>query len=354
MAQGMDANQSPRILITRLSAIGDCILTMPVACAIREAFPNAYIAWMTQGAGATFLHNHPAVDEVIKVPKGWLKSPGEVLKLRKQLRQKNFDWTIDAQSLTKSAMGGWLSGCKSRVGFARGQGRELAPVLNNIRIKRTADHVVDAYLQLLKPLGITSPTAQFSFPRDADAEQFVADYLLSAGVREPFVVLNPGAGWPSKVWPAERYTDVAKFIGTQFNLPSVVVWAGGEEKEWAELISSKSDGHCELAPSTTLPQLAAMLRKGCLFVGSDTGPLHMAAAVGTPCIGMYGPTMPSDCGPYGEQHVSVQAFYQDGTGKERRRGPNTAMCAITVEMVTNACDEVLSNRLHLPKKSHAA
>lgn len=350
----MDANQSPRILITRLSAIGDCILTMPVACAIRDAFPNAHIAWMTQGVGATFLHNHPAVDEVIKVPKGWLKSPREVLKLRKQLRQRKFDWTIDAQSLTKSAMGGWLSGCKRRIGFSRGQGRELAPLLNNIRVERTADHVVDAYMQLLTPLGIHTPQAEFSFPRDADAEQFISDYLLSAGVREPFVVLNPGAGWPSKVWPAERYAEVAKYIGTEFNLPSVVVWAGDEEKQWAELISEQSDGHCTLAPSTSLPQLAALLRKGCLFVGSDTGPLHMATAVGTACVGMYGPTMPSDCGPYGQQHVSVQAFYQDGTGKERRRGLNTAMQAITVDMVNDACFEILSKRLQLPCQSNAA
>ena len=332
---------SPRFLITRLSAIGDCILTMPVAAALRRAYPGSYIAWVVQGAGAQLLVDHPDVDRVIKVPRGWLKSPRAIWKIRQQLRGDNFDYVIDPQSLTKSSAAGWLSGAPRRIGFSEPQGRELAPLFANHHVRRTADHVVDAYLELLKPLGIHKPTASFHVPRSAGATAMIDTFLkhIQAGPR--FVVINTGAGWDSKLWPARRYGLLANQLGQHHGIQSIVAWAGDRERSWTEEIVEHAGGHALAAPDTTLPELAALLRRASLFVGSDTGPLHLAAAVGTTCVSMYGPTRPADCGPYGPKHVALQSYFHDGSARERRRATNDAMRAITVEQVLEACGKVL-------------
>ena len=338
--------RSPRFLITRLSAIGDCILTMPVAAELRRTYPDSLIVWVVQGAGAQLLVDHPDLDQVIKVPRGWLKSPHAIWKLRDQLRQYNFDYVIDPQSLTKSSAAGWLSGASRRIGFSEPQGRELAPLLANHHVRRTADHVVDAYLQLLKPLGIHHPQVRFHVPRSAEAIKMVDTFLDQVQPGPEFIVINPGAGWDSKLWPARRYGLLARELGRQHGIHSIVAWAGDRERSWTAEIVEQSAGHAVAAPDTTLPQLAALLRRATMFVGSDTGPLHLAAAVGTTCVSMYGPTRPSDCGPYGQQHIALQSYYQDGSARERRRAPNDAMQAIDVEQVAEACGRVLEKKEH--------
>jgi lipopolysaccharide heptosyltransferase I len=332
---------SPRFLITRLSAIGDCILTMPVAAELRRVYPGSLIAWVVQGAGAQLLVDHPDVDRVIKVPRGWLKSPRSIWKLRSQLRQYNFDHVIDPQSLTKSSAAGWLSGASRRIGFSGPQGRELAPLLANHHVRRTADHVVDAYLELLKPLGIHQPRVRFHVPRSATAMTTIDAFLDHVQPGPQFIVINPGAGWDSKIWPARRYGLLANQLGRQHGIRSIVAWAGDRERSWTEEIVEHAGGHAVAAPDTTLPQLAALIRRARMFVGSDTGPLHLAAAVGTTCVSMYGPTRPADCGPYGRQHIALQSYYQDGSARERRRAGNDAMRAIDVEQVAEACGRVL-------------
>ena len=338
--------RSPRFLITRLSAIGDCILTMPVAAELRRTYPDSLIAWVVQGAGAQLLVDHPDLDQVIKVPRGWLKSPRAIWKLRHQLRQYSFDYVIDPQSLTKSSAAGWLSGASRRIGFSEPQGRELAPLLANHHVRRTADHVVDAYLQLLKPLGIHHPQVRFHVPRSSEATKMVDTFLDQVQPGPEFIVINPGAGWDSKLWPARRYGLLARELGRQHGIHSIVAWAGDRERSWTTEIVEHSAGHAIAAPDTTLPQLAALLRRATMFVGSDTGPLHLAAAVGTTCVSMYGPTRPSDCGPYGQQHIALQSYYQDGSARERRRAPNDAMQAIDVEQVAEACGRVLGKKEH--------
>ena len=145
--------KSPRILIVRLSAIGDAIQTMPVACALRERFPDAFLAWAVETRAAALLRGHEALDELIELPRGWLKSPGGVWRLRRRLHDLQFDTTIDVQSLTKSAVLAWLSGAKRRIGFGNPGGRELSKWFNNQRVDPKATHVVDRYLELLRPLG---------------------------------------------------------------------------------------------------------------------------------------------------------------------------------------------------------
>lgn len=337
--------EAPRILITRLSAIGDCIHTLPVLCALRDRYPRAFIGWATQTAPAKLIEGHGDLDQLIRLDRNWFRSLASIRQVRRELRQRRFEVAIDPQGLTKSAMIGWLSGAPCRIGFARGQARELSPWLNNVAVAPQTHHVIDKYLELLTPLGICPQGIRYGVPLDASADEAMSQFRQRAGLGRSFAVLNPGAGWDSKVWPHERYADVAQHLWRRQQLPSIVVWAGSRERHWASEVVTSADEGAVLARDTTLPELASLLRSARLFVGSDTGPLHLAVAVGTPCVSMYGPTRPAECGPYGEKHVALQAFYQSGSGKERRGHDNRAMRAIDTEMVCRACDQMLNRPL---------
>lgn len=333
---------SPRILITRLSAIGDCILTMPLACALRARYPQAFIAWAVQGASASLIERHESVDVAIRIAKPDLRSPVGWWKLRRRLMEHQFDIALDPQGLTKSALVAWLSGANRRIGFAHPVGREISPWLHTELVQSRQRHVVDRYLELLSPLGIEAPRAEFRFPTTAAAQESLGPFLHQPLLRSGFAVVNPGAGWDSKLWPAERYAEVALHLAAKHGLLTVVVWAGDRERAWAEQIAKQSRGQAILAPKTSLLELGEILRHSRLFVGSDTGPLHMAAAVGVPCVGIYGPTKPEECGPYGFGHRVLQAFYQTGSSRQRRSAGNNAMRAVSADEVCEACDWVRS------------
>ncbi len=330
-----------RILIVRTSAIGDVLHGLPVLCALRDALPQAFIGWVVEGAAAQLLAHHRALDEVIRIPRKWLKSPRTVLALRSKLRGLRFDVAIDVQGLTKSAMAARLSGAPRRIGFDGPDGRELSRWLNNELVLPTATHVVDRNLELLEPLGIRQPGVRFDLadlPADAAAaERMVAEAQLSGR----FAVINPGAGWPSKLWPPSRFAAVARYLGEQHALGSLVVWAGQQEQAWAGEIVAAAAGFAALAPPTSLRELAAVARRATLFVSADTGPLHLAVAVGTPSIGLFGPVPAERNGPYGPQHVSVQRVTLKGGSRERRTAGPESMEAILVADVCRACDRVL-------------
>jgi len=257
------------------------------------------------------------------------------------LRRLRFDVAIDVQGLTKSAVAAWLSGAKQRIGFGDEKGRELSPWLNNELVDTSARHIIDCNLQLLLPLGIDRPKVRFEIPERARDGGRAEEMIEAAGQSHGFAIVNPGAGWPSKLWPPERYAAVARHLAENQGLPSLVVWAGPQEQEWARRIAADSEGAAKLAPSTSLLELAALARRARLFVGSDTGPLHLAAAVGTPSVGLFGPMPAERNGPYGPQHEAVQEGVFEGTNRQRRTAPPTLMEAIGVERVCKACDRVL-------------
>jgi ADP-heptose:LPS heptosyltransferase len=334
--------REPRILITRLSAYGDCILTMPTACALRERFPRALLVWAAEPLALPTIQLHSCIDDVIPVPKRWLKSPRAIRRLRRQLRAWRFDLAIDPQSLTKSAALAWLSGAKRRIGFAAPRGREMAPWLNTELVTCPSQHVVDASLGLLRPLGIHAPAVRFDVPVDATSAETVGRYLEKSHLTSSYCVINAGASWISKLWPADRFGRVARFLGEVHHLPSVVTWAGDLESQRADVIVGKSGGHAVKSPDTSFLELAELARRATLVVSSDTGPLHLAAGTGTPCVGLYGPTRHEDCGPYGKQHIALQADFPS-RGNRRQRKTNVApMHSISEELVCRACSEILT------------
>ena len=342
----MSPEGAERILITRCSAIGDCILTLPVLNALRDHFPESRIAWLMEAGPAFLLNGHANLDELIVVEKGWLKSPTLIRSLRKRLRDFAPQIVIDPQSLTKSALAGWLSGAPRRIGFSRPQGREIAPWLNRELVPWKSPHLVDAQLGLLTSLGISQAEVRFDVPRDSTSGDAAARFCTNAHLGGGFVAINTSAGWDSKLWPAERFGLVARHIGERWNLPSAVVWAGDRERASADQIVLHSGGHAIRLPATNLRELAAVLRQAKMYVGSDTGPMHLAAAVETPCVGLFGPTDPAVCGPYGTGHRTVQAYRQ--TSRGRKRAQNDAMLAIEVEVVASAVDEILESQSEQP------
>jgi lipopolysaccharide heptosyltransferase I len=332
-----------RILIVRLSAVGDTVHGLPVLCALRDNLPNAHLSWLVEERAAAVLKGHAALDRLIVAPRRWLRSPATVLRLRRQMRAVRPQIAIDLQGLAKSAIAARLSGATVRIGAASPDGREFSTWLNNRLVNLTASHVVDRYLELLAPLGISRPTVRFDVPRHAEDELSMGRFVRDRGLGGGFALLNPGAGWASKRWPVERFATVARHLGRHRRLPSVVVWAGPQERAWADQIITTSAGFAHMAPTTTLGEMAELARRARFFVGSDTGPLHLAAAVGAPCVGLYGPVSAERNGPYGAGHIAIQRMLVEGSSRERREASDEAMRAIEINDVCVACDRLLGH-----------
>jgi heptosyltransferase-1 len=339
------SSASPRILIVRLSAIGDVIHGVPVLCALRAALPGAFLAWVVEGRAGDLLEGHPALDELVRVPRGWLKSPREVWRLRRRLHGLRFDTAIDLQCLTKSAIAAWLSGAPRRIGKGGEDGRELSRWIHNELVPCAGSHVIEHYLDLLQPLGIASPQVRFELPESERDARMATELLARCGLQAGcFALMNPGAGWPSKIWPAERYGELAQRLSVKHCVKTLAVWGVPSELPLAEAIVAASAGTAVLAPPTSMTELAALCRRAAIFVGSDTGPMHLAVAVGTPTISLHGPSKAEWCGAYGPCNIRLQVRYEEGSAFERRQADAAAMRAIGVEMVAEACDRLLGQR----------
>jgi ADP-heptose:LPS heptosyltransferase len=252
--------------------------------------------------------------------------------VRARLRAQRFDVALDLQGLLKSALVVALTRAPVRIGFSAGWSREpLATAFSNRRVRppAAARHVVDQYLALLEPLGLGPPVREFRLPTDPVAESLMDEFLAGAGLkpRDRLVVLNPGAGRPAKRWPLESFTALARRVTDDAGARVVVVWGPGEHA-MARAICAGAEGATP-APPTDVPTLLALVRRASVVVASDTGPLHLAAAAGTACVGLYGPTRAERNGPYGGGHRALQS-------------PDGRMAAIGVDAAYRAVTELLS------------
>ena len=331
----------PRILIVRLSAIGDAVLTLPVLCALRRRFPDAFLAWAAESHAAAVLRGHECLDELIELPRGWLKSVHHLREIRRRLKNLRFDAAVDPQSLTKSALLARLSGAKYRIGLGRPFGRELAPLLNNRVMHTTGPHVVQHMLQLLGPLGVEPGPVEFRLPAGPDAAAAGEAVLQATGMTGRFMAVNPGVGDLLRDWPAERYVEVVRRVRHAFEVPSLILWGTDRELATANRIAESVGEGCRVAPPTSLTTLTAVLRRAMFLVSHDTGPLHIAAAVGTPCVGIYGPTWPEFCGPFGPGHIVVRGRWRAPHPLKWRSAPADVMLQIPAEDVFQACVRML-------------
>jgi lipopolysaccharide heptosyltransferase I len=276
------------LLVIRLSAFGDVIHTIPAVVALRDALPETEIAWAVEPAYAELVEIVAKVKTIRVSLKKW--SLSRIAAARREVR--GFETAIDFQGLIKSSLIGVASGARERYGFAREVIREkpAAWFLNRPVAIDPRRHVVEWNLELARavaPAIVGVPHVDFApFARDGGRD-----------ARGPRVVLLPGAGRPEKQWPVERFAELARRIGSD----ALVAWGPGEES-LARAIGA------EVAPPTNFRELASLLGRARLVIGADTGPLHLAAALGTPVIGLYGPTNPARNGPYGQLDRVVESF----------------------------------------------
>lgn len=337
-------DRPPRFLISRMSAIGDTILTLPVACALRDRFPDAHIAWIVEEKSAPVVRGHHAVDELIVLQRGWFTSPKGLREARSQLLEIGVDVSVDCQGMTKSSLACYLSGARHRLGYAGKHSRELSGWFSNVKVQPVFHHLTDRSLELLIPLGIHSPLVRWDLPVEGPARAWAQRYRNTIA-SDRVAILNPGATWHSKRWLPERFGATARYLRDRYGYTSIAVWGNGLDRSMASDIVSTSQGAAILAPETDLQHLAALIETADLFLSNDTGPLHMAVAVGTPTIGLYGATKPGDSGPYGQ--VAIQMAYTPGSARQRRAASNEAMCAIGVEHVCQVIDELQSQHQQL-------
>lgn len=327
-----------------MSAIGDTVLTLPVACALKRHFPSAFVGWVVEEKSAAIVADHPCVDKVFQLPRGWFASRSKRRSLQDQLRHYEFAVSIDCQGNTKSSLACWLSNAQRRLGCRGRYGTEFSPFLNNQLVKTKQPHLTDRSLELLAPLGIRSPHVEWQIARNELVERTITRTVQRLMLPPDFAIINPGATWASKRWEMERFAGVARHLSREHNIPSLIVWGTPLELAMANQIASSARGCTVLAPPSSLVELIAILRMGRVFVSADTGPLHMSVALGTPSIGLYGATHIEACGPYGSPHIGIQERFHGGSRRRRRRASNSAMRMISVSQVCDACDRLLSNQ----------
>jgi lipopolysaccharide heptosyltransferase I len=330
------------IAIVKLSSLGDVVHALPVAATLRARLPQARLTWIVERREAAVLAAHPALDEVVAVDtRGWrrARSPaalagvaGAVQAVARHLGAARFDVALDLQGLIKSGILIALTRAPIRIGFHAWSSREpLSALFTNRRVARPRGvHVVEQYLALPGALGIGEPVIDFRLPSDPAAESAIDEFFGASGLkpRNRVVVLNPGAGQPGKQWATERFRTLAGRLASEAGAQVVVVWGPGEDA-LARTIADQPSPRVLLGPPTSLVQLISVLRRASLMVAADTGPLHLAAALGTPCLGLYGPTDPSRNGPYGPGHRTV-------------RGAGGRLASIDVEPVFHAATELLA------------
>jgi heptosyltransferase-1 len=292
-----------KALIVRLGAIGDIVHTVPVAAALRRARPDWTIDWLVDRRHERVLSLFPVTDRVIAIdPAGsWAASVAAV----RGLRATKYDVVLDAQGLLKSAMLARLAGGARTVGFARPWLREPASALlySEVVDATGAAHVIDRNLRLLQAIGVAD--MRIETPLQHLEAAVVDDVVTAEGGR--YGIVNPGAGWPNKQWPPERWGHLVARLQQRHAFPWIVVWGPGEEP-LARAVEEASAGAAMMAPATSLEDLVALIERAAIVLAGDTGPLHLAAAAGTPIVGVYGPTDPARNGPWSKDDICVSRF----------------------------------------------
>ncbi len=345
-AGGEAGAPGPRIALVKLSSLGDVVHALPVAHALRRHFPTAELTWIVERREQAILAGNPDLDHVVAVDtRLWrreFRRPGgaravfdKVRGLIRRLRAGRFDVALDLQGLWKSGVITALTGAPLRIGFVRTRCRERGNVLFTTR--RVAPppgpiHVVEENLALLGGLGLRREqvgTPVLAIPADPVAEAVMGAYLEAEGVKPgaPLVALNPGAGGESKRWAVEAFRRLGDELALRLGARVVLCWGPGEEP-LARAIAHGSRAACLVPPPTSIPELVALLRRASLVVGGDTGPVHIAAALGVPTVGLYGPTDARRNGPYGPRAAAVQS-------------PTGRMDGIAVAAVLDAAESVL-------------
>lgn len=347
------------ILIVKTSAIGDVIHTLPVLNALRRKYPEARIDWLVEEAAADLVIGHKAIDTVlVSRRKAWVRDlkQGRVLAawkgftdFAKRLRATEYELLIDFQGLLKSGIFVGLARAKRKVGFGRGmEHAECSYLFLNEPVPpvNMDQHAAIRELLLLKSIGIESEEVVFDLPVGEEQREKIGQLLTEAGIDpvKPLVAINPMTTWETKHWRNERFARVADQL---LDKGLAVVFSGGpQDAGGIESIRGAMRGKAvSLAGRTSLKELAALYERVALLITTDTGPMHLAAAAGTPVVALFGPTAPWRTGPFGLGHKILRAELSCSPClKKHCDREHQCMSQITADQVVQAALAVLKGR----------
>ena len=294
-----------KFLIVRLGSLGDIIHAVPAAAALRRAFPQAEIDWVVDARHAEVLELVPSINRRVVVN---TSSFGSLSSVIGDLRRAKYDAALDLQGLLKSAVLARLSGASRIIGFPAELLRERAArFFYTETAGHATPHVIDKNLSLLNVLGVRMPGVEFPLEDRHPEAAVEARFRLSIPAGARFALLNPGAAWPNKRWPPVYFAEVSRELAKRHHLRSLVLWGPGEE-QIAHAVAAASDNTAAVSPPTRIADLISLSKAASLMVSGDTGPMHIAAACGTPLVGIFGPTDPQRNGPWAEDDLTVSRY----------------------------------------------
>jgi lipopolysaccharide heptosyltransferase II len=294
-----------RILIVLLGAIGDVVRAMPLALRVRRGFPAARIAWAVEPTSAPLLAGHPAIDEAIVFRRD--RGAAAFLPFLREIRRRRFDLVLDLQRHLKSGVTSFASGASRRIGFHRSDTKEANWLFatEHVPPQRRWSSKLRQYLAFADHLGLPEAPVEFGFAPTSD-ECRRAGALLE-GVRRPFLAAFVGSTWPSRFWWPEATAEVLARLAAEAGLEAVLVGGPGEEAfagEVGERLPATVRAR-NLVGRTTLREAAAVMAEAAVAFGPDSGPMHLAAAVGTPVVSLWGATSPARSAPSGFEDLAL-------------------------------------------------
>lgn len=329
-----------RFLIVRLSSLGDIIFTLPVLAALRDTFCRSHIAWAVNERWRPLLEGNPDLNEIIVLPNNSIRA---FFKCGKRLGENNYTCVLDVQGLYKSALLAKLTRVKQRIGYSFSYAREgAASFLYTQRVKPATRHMVDMNLELAAAAGAKITSPRFPLTISGEAQSAVSQFLTSMKISR-YLVLSPGGGWLSKLWPPDRFGELALKIWEKHEL-RIIINSGPGEAELAEAVVANATSALPIVVQYGVPEMMALLRGAELVVAADSGPLHLANALGTPVVGLFGPTSPDRNGPYGGRDIVVRNLDDADTTYKRGNSYSEEMYSITVEQVMDAVHQRLARR----------
>jgi heptosyltransferase-1 len=341
------------ILIVKLSAIGDVVHTLPSLAALRKRYADADITWVVEEAASDLIMDHPLLDRVIiwrrkgfigDLKLGRIRSAlKEIKKFLSELRARPYDLVIDFHGLFKSAAIVLLSGGTRKLGYDSLQ--ELSGLCYSEKIPEDmGKHAVDRHLNFARHLGVQEAAPEFVIPIRERNESHARALLTAGGIgpNDPFVAISPQALWETKLWSDQKFAQLSERIIQELNMP--VVFTGGEKKSIEGIQSFMTLPSVDLAGRTTLRDLACLYREASLLVTTDSGPMHLAAAMRTPVVALFGPTDPSRTGPYGKDHTVIRMDLPCSPCFLKTCKTKLCMQGITVEDVFQAVRKILEEK----------
>jgi heptosyltransferase I len=320
-----------KFLLVRLGSLGDIVHALPAASALRDAFPDARIHWLVEPKWRRILEGNRDLNDVVTLDRGSL---GTIWKAVKDLRARGFSCAIDFQGLYKSALLPFAARVPRRIGFRESYAREgFAANFYTETLNPVGAHKVDHNLTLARAAGAKAGPARFPLAI-FHADREIASRELARHNLTDYFVLNPGGGWKSKCWPAERYGELSTVLAAKYGWRGVVTYGPGED-EIAQAVM-KSAGTTAVAIPLALGPLMSVLEGAKVVVSADTGPLHVASALGAKCIGLYGPTDPARNGPFSADDITVRNLRGAETTYQRGASYSDSMLSISIEQVVEA------------------